>query len=444
MEEQVIRLDELIEALKKRWLMILSIVLISTVISIVFNFFIIKPKYEVNTKVFIGKEESDNQGYNQNDVLMYQKLMKTYSEAIKTKDLVSKSLSKIDSDLEVSDVLNNLTVETIVDTQILKIKYRSNYTEEAMDIVKAISEEFIKTSKELVPNGKVKIIEEAELPKSPISPNKTMNIAIGFLIGIMVGISLAFILEFLDNTFKNKEQLARELELPVVGLILKVIKENIFIVEKDPKSIAAERYKVLRTNIQYSSFDKKCKVIVITSSEASEGKSVISGNLSLCMAQEEKKVILIDCDLRKASLHKKFGIPNLFGLSDVVAGKMDLHEVIYRYNENLAILTSGNIPPNPSEMLSSKAFERLLNTLRESFDYIILDTPPILAVTDSQILSTKADGTILVVKAEKTKRDTVRDAVGYLKQVNTNIIGTVLNMVDIKRDNKYYYYNEKE
>ena len=216
-----------------------------------------------------------------------------------------------------------------------------------------------------------------------------------------------------------------------------------FIVEKDPKSIAAETYRTLRTNIQYSSFDKEYKVIMVTSSEPGEGKSTTSGNLALCLAQGDKKVILIDCDLRKPSLHKKFKVSNLVGLSDVIVGKEDLIPALHKYNNNLLILTSGKIPPNPSEMLSSKAMVNLLEDLKTKFDYIVLDTPPVQAVTDSQILSTKADGTILVVRAEKTKKDSVQNAIGLLKKVNANIIGTVLNGVDNSRNKYYYYYGEK-
>lgn len=216
-----------------------------------------------------------------------------------------------------------------------------------------------------------------------------------------------------------------------------------FIVEKEPKSIAAESYRTLRTNIQYSSFDKEYRVIVVTSSEPGEGKSTTSGNLALCMAQGDKKVILIDCDLRKPSLHKKFKISNLVGLSDVMVGKEDLTTAAHRYNKNLVLLTSGKIPPNPSEMLSSKAMSNLLETLKETFDYIILDTPPVQAVTDSQILSTKADGTILVVRAERTKRESVQNAVNLLKKVNANMIGTVLNGIDVSRNKYYYYYGDK-
>lgn len=215
-----------------------------------------------------------------------------------------------------------------------------------------------------------------------------------------------------------------------------------FIVEKEPKSIAAESYRTLRTNIQYSSFDKEYKVIVVTSSEQGEGKSTTSGNLALCMAQGDKKVVLIDCDLRRPSLHKKFKLSNLEGLSDIMIGKKDLNQVINRYNKNLVLITSGKIPPNPSEMLSSKAMSNLLDKLKADFDYIILDTPPVQAVTDSQILSTKADGTILVIRADRTRRESVQNAVSLLKKVNSHIIGTVLNGIETSR-NKYYYYGDE-
>ncbi|MGG7058074.1 CpsD/CapB family tyrosine-protein kinase [Clostridium nigeriense] len=217
-----------------------------------------------------------------------------------------------------------------------------------------------------------------------------------------------------------------------------------FIVEKEPKSMAAESYRILRTNIEYSSFDKEYKVIVVTSSEPEEGKSTTAGNLALCMAQVDKKVMLIDCDLRKPSMHKRFKVSNLIGLSDVMIGKADLTMATHMYNKNLFLLTSGKISPNPSEMLSSKVMSYLLESLKETFDYIILDTPPLKVVTDAQILSTKADGTILVVRAEKTKRESVKNAVDLLKNVNANIIGIVLNGIDASRNKYDYYYEYKK
>lgn len=216
-----------------------------------------------------------------------------------------------------------------------------------------------------------------------------------------------------------------------------------FIVEKKPKSISSEAYRTLRTNIQYSSFDKEIRTIVVTSSEPGEGKSTTAGNLALSFAQGEKSVILIDCDLRKPSLHKRFKISNMVGLSDVIIGKERIEEVVEEHSEHLDILTSGKVPPNPSEMLGSKAMSVLLEKLRVKYDVIILDSAPVQAVTDAQILSTKADGTILVVRAEKTKKDSVLQAKNLLDKVGANIIGIVLNGVENTRKKYYYYYGNE-
>lgn len=217
-----------------------------------------------------------------------------------------------------------------------------------------------------------------------------------------------------------------------------------FVVEKKPKSIVSEAYRTLRTNIQYSSFDKEIKAIVVTSAEAAEGKSTVSGNLALSFAQNEKRVIIVDCDLRKPSVHKNFKLSNLAGLSEVLIGKAKLEEVIQSRNENLDILTSGKIPPNPSEMLSSTAMTNLIEKLKEEYDVVILDSAPLGAVTDAQILSTKADGTILVVRAQRTNRDAVIDAKNSLDKVGANIIGTVLHAVENTRGKYYYYYGNNE
>ena len=217
-----------------------------------------------------------------------------------------------------------------------------------------------------------------------------------------------------------------------------------FIVDKKPKSITAESYRTLRTNIQYSSFDKEIRVIVVTSSEAGEGKSTTAGNLAISFSQAQKKTIIIDCDLRKPSLHKKFKISNMTGLSDLLKGRENLGETVHAFNEYLDVLTSGKIPPNPSEMLGSRAMEHLIQSLKNEYEMIILDSAPLQAVTDAQILSTKADGTILVVRAEKTKRDSVRQAKELLKKVDANILVVVLNGVENIRKKYYYYYGSED
>ena len=199
------------------------------------------------------------------------------------------------------------------------------------------------------------------------------------------------------------------------------------LVDKEPKSSAAESYRGLRTSLEYSSIDKELKHIVVTSSEPGEGKSTVVCALSSVIAQNNKKVIILDCDLRRPTIHKKFGISNSIGLTEYIVGKNDLNSIIQELNENLNIITSGRIPPNPSEVLSSKTMENLLKVLSERYDYIILDTPPLTVVTDSQILAGKCDGTILVVRAEATSKESIIKAYKELEKVRANVLGSVLN-----------------
>ncbi|WP_346937789.1 Wzz/FepE/Etk N-terminal domain-containing protein [uncultured Clostridium sp.] len=219
MEEQVISLGEILEVLKKRWKMILIITLLATLVSGLVSFFLISPKYEASTKLFIGKEAGAEKGYDQSEIAMYQKLMKTYSEAIKTRDLVGRAIKSANSNLTEDEVLEKLTVVTVADTQILQIKIDDKDPNMAATMVQAITNEFVTTSKVLVPNGNIKVIESVKVPETPVSPNKKMNIAIAFLLGLMVSVGISFLLEFLDNTYKNKEQLEKELEIPVIGTI---------------------------------------------------------------------------------------------------------------------------------------------------------------------------------------------------------------------------------
>ena len=219
MEEQVISISEIFEALKKRWILIVSITLVATLISGILSFFVIKPTYETSTKVFIGKEESNLEGYNSNDIQMYQKLLQTYAETIKTNEVVQAAINNTEADLTVSAVKGALTVTPVSDTQILQIKYQNNDPEVAKEILENITNEFVVLAKELVPNGNVRVIEAVQLPEDPVAPNKKMNIAIAFLLGLMVSVGLVFLLEYLDNTFKNKENLERELDIPALGVI---------------------------------------------------------------------------------------------------------------------------------------------------------------------------------------------------------------------------------
>jgi len=218
-------------------------------------------------------------------------------------------------------------------------------------------------------------------------------------------------------------------------------KRRYLIVLENPRSPVSESYRSLRTNIDFSSVDEKTQVIMVTSSGPGEGKSTVIGNLALTYAQSDRKVLLIDADMRKPTVHRTFGLSNRIGLSAYLSRQCDLEPAIQASDvPNLSIMTSGNIPPNPSEMLNSKSMTRLIELLREQFDIILIDTPPILAVTDAQLLASRSDGVLLVINAGKVKKDIAAKAKDNLMRVNARLLGVVLNNVKRKDSEEYYYY----
>lgn len=211
-----------------------------------------------------------------------------------------------------------------------------------------------------------------------------------------------------------------------------------FVTKKMPRSLSAEAYRSLRTSIKFSSADKLIKTIVVTSSLIGEGKSTVVGNLAYSLNQDGSRVLVIDCDLRKPSIHENFLLSNEKGLTDMLVGKSDLRSVTKKIEDSLFLITAGTIPPNPAEILGSSAMEDLIEELSTNFDYIILDTPPILPVSDTLLLASKADATLIVVNARKTKEKMVKESYSKLVEARANVIGTILNESDKSLDNKYY------
>ncbi|MCY6484373.1 CpsD/CapB family tyrosine-protein kinase [Clostridium aestuarii] len=221
------------------------------------------------------------------------------------------------------------------------------------------------------------------------------------------------------------------------------------ILERDPKSVASEAFRTLRTNLQYSSFDNELKTILVTSAGPGEGKSTTAANLAISMVQSDKKVLIIDCDLRKPTVHKKFKLSNAYGLSNYLVGEISLNQAVKQYSDNLYILTSGTKPPNPAEMVSSKRMKDFLETAKKEFDHIIIDSPPVIAVTDAQVLSTLVDGVLLVIASGTTEKEIALRAKELLLKVKANILGAILTKADFNSGKGYgygyyYYYGDDD
>lgn len=300
--------------------------------------------------------------------------------------------------------------------------------------------------------GNVLIIDTARIPNLPSKPNRMLIVLIGIVLGFGFAFGFTILKSYLDNTVKTPEDIQNK-NINVLGWIPVIdpfgengSKEHEFIFKSKPDSIPSEAFRALRTKIQFSNVDgKEIKSILITSSAPSEGKTLIVSNLAASIAQTNKKVLLIDCDLRKPRIHSFFSKTRIPGLVDYLFNKVELKDIIHSTPVNdLYIISSGTIPPNPSETLGSQKMKDFLDMVHEEYDFILIDSPPIIAVTDAEILARMVDGVILVVSANTTENELMVKSVEIINQENVNFLGTVLNNFVYRSSYgsyyKYYYY----
>lgn len=288
----------------------------------------------------------------------------------------------------------------------------------------------------------VLVVERAELPKSPAKPRKALNVFLGLIVGLFGGIGMAFFVEYLDNTVKTPEEVEARLGVPVYGMV-SLLKEGALegIVMREPTSPVTENYKAMRTALLLSSADRPQRKILVTSMGPEEGKTTTSVNLAMAIAQSEYKVLLIDADLRKPRIHKVFGLNNGKGLSTYLAGASDMKVMQKGPLPNLDVIPSGPIPPNPSELLSSNRMNEMIAALGKDYDFVICDSPPLLSVADSLMLSKALDGTIIVTRAGATTYDMIKRGLKSLADLKAHVLGVVINGMDVKKGDKYHYYN---
>jgi capsular exopolysaccharide synthesis family protein len=304
------------------------------------------------------------------------------------------------------------------------------------------------------------IVNSARVPTYPVEPNVPRNLGFAFVLGLTSGVGLAFLLEGLDNTVRTTEQAQAISGLPPLGMIplgSKTAREGAaskrlmlassneaveLITHVRPQSQMAESYRALRTSLLLSHLGAPPKVIMVTSALPQEGKSTTSINCAVVLAQKGIRVLLIDCDLRRPSIHKTLGMGPRSGLSNVLTGSITLKQAITVAPTlpNLDVLPAGTPPPNPAELLASTNMRDVLAELREKYDHIVLDTPPTLSVTDAVVLSPRADAIVLVIRSGSTTKQALRRSRDILMQVNARVSGVLLNAVDLSSPDYYYYY----
>ena len=292
------------------------------------------------------------------------------------------------------------------------------------------------------PDARVVVEQRASIPNRPVSPNTILNLIVGLAVGIGLGTGLAVLRELLDNTVKDRQMLEEITQVGLVGSIpldkeLRNQPEIYF--EKDNSAIA-EAFRKLRTNLQFLAVDNPPRVIVVTSSMPHEGKTTTAINIALALAEAEHNVVLVDGDMRRPMLDKHLGLIGVVGFSTVLSGATSLSDALQKsIFPRLTVLTSGAVPPNPSELLGSLAAQKILSELRVNFDYVIVDSSPLLAVTDAAILAANSDGALMIARYGQTKREHLAHAVGTLKDVGAPLLGAVFTMTPTRGNASYSY-----
>jgi succinoglycan biosynthesis transport protein ExoP len=296
----------------------------------------------------------------------------------------------------------------------------------------------------------VRIIDLAEEPRSPSRPDRLFNMAAGLLSGLLLGVSLAFFIEYLDNRIKTPDEIKIHLGLPPLGLLPMVRNSDSksgYPLLSDASSVKlTEAFRTFRTNVLFSSAETGSRSLMITSTGPSEGKTLVSGNLAVSLAEAGLRVLLVDADMRRPKQNDVFGVTSEPGLSDLLVGNAKASESVRKTSfAGLWILPAGRIPPNPAELLGSNRFDEFLRSLREHFDWVLIDTPPVMAVADASIVAHKVTGVVFVVGADMVSRHAAVTALEQLENAQAKLIGGVLNRVDLDRHAYYYsqYYRKE-
>lgn len=345
-------------------------------------------------------------------------------------------VDKTGVDLDATQVSSRITGDADLNTVLLTATVVDSSPARSLLIAQGLASEFGTVINQVDPIGPdqvvLRVISGPSLNPTPVSPRTTFNLGIGLILGILLGVVIALMREVLDNTVRQVATLHDVTGEPNLGAIPhdRSAKKSPLIAESNARSIRAEAFRQLRTNLQFLDVDRPVRVLVVTSSVPHEAKSTTATNLAVSFAESGRRVLLIEADLRRPKVADYLGLERSVGLTSVLTGSARIEDAVQEWGSaGMSVLGSGPIPPNPSELLGSVAMSSLLRTLRQDFDVVIIDSPPLLPVTDAAVTSKQADGCLLVVRYGKTKKSQIQTALRSLRSVDARILGTVLNMV---------------
>ncbi len=447
MEE--INLKDLWYYFKNYLLLIIACAIVGGSIGYSYNTYIKKPLYSTYTTIILvrNNENSIKTSDLSQDITLNQKLVSTYTEIIKSRLVLGQVIDSLDLNISYGELAKKISVHSLNDTEMLKIVVTDEDATEAVIIANNLTEVFGKEVSEIYKLDNVFVVDVAKVDEKPVNISTVRDTIIGALLGIFLSSLIVFIKYYFNDKIRDSESIEKELEVPVLAKVFKSSDATQLVVKDKPNAITSECIRNLRTNLQFSSIDKNLKTVLVTSSVPGDGKSFVSSNLAISFAQNGKRVLLVDCDLRKGVLHKRFGVSGFQGLSNLLLEDINNFKkyVVNTDVENLSLIPRGVIPPNPSELLGSKKNSSLMKVLRDRYDIIILDSPPVTGLSDALILSPLVDKVILVSSMNHTPMPDLINAKKSLDGAGAELAGTVLNNVTGKGKSSggyYYYYSD--
>jgi succinoglycan biosynthesis transport protein ExoP len=377
-------------------------------------------------------------------------LASTYQELLTKRPVIEAAAQPLG--LDPSEVEEQIQVQLVPDTTLIELTVENNDPYLAMEIANRTVAAFMESSRE---SGGIRVrdlvvVEPAIVPTEPVGPPAFVYIFLGVFVGSVFSLGLAFFLEYLNESFETSADIKQALDLPTLSTIPRLgrrERSSKLVMLTHPRSPASEAYRALRTNIRFASVGQPLSTLLVTSAQPGEGKTTVTANLGTALAQSGHQVVLIDADLRFPTLHRLFDLPNDIGLTDLLVGDIQNVEECIAQTEidNLRLIVSGPIPPDPSELLESKQMRAFLEKAKKSAELIILDAPPALMATDAAVIASRVDGVILAIEAKRTSHEQARRAYEILQSVGARTLGVVLTKATTQSTGaSYYYYAARE
>lgn len=448
-------LRDYIRILHKHWVLIVAIALLGVCAGAGASL-LTKPQYEASTQLYVSvRNESQGSGELVQGSNFARQSVQSYVSIVSTQSVLGPVVEQMGLEETVPQLAERVSASAPLNTSLVNITVTAGDPVEAAEIANAVGASFTNiVANELEvsgdPNGtspvKLTTVQPAVAPEAPVSPRVTLNIALGALLGLAIGIGIALLRTVLDTRIHSLHDIEQVTDAPLLGGITfdPDAKQRPLIVHTDPRNPRAESFRTLRTNLQFLAVnddsDQPGRSFVVSSAGPGEGKSTTTANLAIALAETGSRVALIDGDLRLPKVAEYMGIEGGAGLTDVLIGRAEVTEVLQRWGATqLYVLPAGKVPPNPSEMLGSKAMGELLSTLQEHFDYVLVDAPPLLLVTDAAVIGKRTNGTMLVAASGSTRKQSLEMAVRTLGSAGGTLRGIIVTMLPIKGPDSYGY-----